>query len=374
MKRYILILFILMTASRVFGADFISKDYIDSVNRFAFNYLLANREKNTVFMPSQIMTGVSLLGAGASEREKESIITAFLCKNINFDTFIENNVKSYKYLDKPVLKSQGLLYLTDIWIEKDLELSQEYKMFLNSFFNKTPQTADFSDPAIAAETISKFYNDNRLPKNIATPDFIGDSYSVISAVSLFTPVWQQNFLPANSYVDQFHGYEYQRAIKYMQTKAEFLYQSTDYYQYIQIPLENNFYLSIFLPNDKPSLKKLLENLAIDEIKPHGEMTPIALSLPIISISGTSEFMRFLAAQGMKELGYNSLFARKRPISIGDIFSYSKINLIETKKEKPITPKDMQYTELKINKPFVFVIQESKLNLNIFSGLFYVSRN
>lgn len=355
-----------------------------------FLYYLINKSHNTIFSPLACNGSLLMVYMGAKGQTAYEIASALHL------TLPQSEVAAtYQSLVKPLYSSIDTFMLgSSLWIDDRFEILSSYKDIVQTDFNGSLHTVDFSKPVHAAHEINKWvytYSKNKISSFI-NPKAITNQTKMILMNSLYLRGrWESPFPTQNTGVRPFLTSEGSPVdCKMMRQESELYYFENQDTKVVALPIESDgahLAFVIFLP------KKEVDDLynfyySQDESKPEGflsylrelKKTYLNLNLPRFLISqkldlkplfralginsATSSSADFSGIDGKKDLMLNQV-AHESLLSIdeGGLFATAASGFSFGFKSKPRG----EPIDVMANRPFLYAVMDFDTKLILFLG-------
>ncbi|MCG8410411.1 MAG: serpin family protein [Bacteroidales bacterium] len=385
MKKVILIMMICLLANKSF-----SQDIIKSINKTSF--VLAkklNLEKdNLIFSPTSISSAIALTYIGAKENTFKEI-----AKALNFDTDLKSFNQSYSIFSEKNFYKQKQLSIVNansIWYQTNMPIELIYKNQITKYYNSEIHTTNFSaNPNKSANVINKWVSENtnhKIKELLKSQDIDNSTRLVLVNALYFRCAWEKQFNEKSNVIDDFYTGEYSKEqVTYMNASINSWYYENSYSKIIEIPYANHqISMIIIIPKSlkKKIRKELLNNLdynLYNEFLEKKERYIANIYIPKFKTETELNLKPLL-----KKIGINDAFTSSANFSgissnnnlyIDKVLHKATIDVNEKGTEATAaTAVVMRKTairakliDIKIDKPFIFIIKNNKTNLIYFIG-------
>lgn len=381
----VIILFVLSTFS-LSGQSNIN--IIESNNRFAFDVYnqLHNSKSNLIFSPASITSAVAMTAIGASGNTFDEIRNTFYFTKdkTELGESYQNTFETYNVSSKNV----QLYNANSLWLEKTLTLNQSFTNQNKKHFNSSLHQADFfNNPEKSRNKINNWVlkNTNNRIKDLLKPSVIDKSTRLVLVNALyFKGAWSESFNKSQNTKDQFQiGKKDFITTTFMNKIVGAWHYSDKCLEVIDIPYEDQKYsLMIIIPKSFKKLKKVEKLVNYDFYTYYAknkEMKKIDLSMPKFSTESEFDLNSTLQKLGMKEaFTGNADFSgitKQEKLYISKVIHKANISVDENGTEAAAaTAVTMRKTsishyseQIKVDKPFIFILRNNANNLIFFVG-------
>jgi serine protease inhibitor len=405
MKKYIAVLLALITITST-GCSLITEGKIENKytikakelsspvdkiseanNKVAFKFLneMVNTHKNenVVISPLSLNTVLSLTQNGAAGKTKEEMLQSLEMKGLD-DRMINESYQSV-IAHYNSLKSIEIKMGNSIWMNKGLQVREDFKSIGRNFYEAEISTVDFSKNS-ATETINKWIS-KQTAGNIKK---IVDSFDKNTAMALINTVyfkgkWSKSFNEKNTSKQKFTSSDNSvKEVDMMKEQLSVDYLKGEDFQAIRLPYEDsNFGMYIFLPDKEKSIDNILGDMSFDNWNRWmNKFTrkEAQVHLPKFKIEFEAELNEMLETFGMgsaftdeadftkisdKHSLYIDLVKQKCYIDVDEAGTEAAAVTVVTMKEtsaaidKPI--------DFKADRPFIYAIADKKTGMLLFIG-------
>ena len=369
------------------SAEKISKDNAFALDIFKTTYKEATKKnKPNVFISSlSINYALNMMANGARGETQNQIIETLKAKGYSMDQLNEYNKELAEAL-KSVDPSTSLTLANSIWHAPKFPVKENFISVNQSYYNAEVNAIDFTLPD-ALNIINGWCaekTNNRIPE--ALTEINPKTVMMLINALYFKSGWvdfykfEKNFTIEDDFYME-NGRT--QKVNMMRATNSYPYASDENASYLAIPFGNKAFSMVFaIPQTNKTIKDVIENLNENTWKTYQSMpfTYITLRLPRFKTE-CSYYLEetILPAMGMtlpltssadysgisdSELYFNSILhktfvevnedgAEAAAITIGD--------WVSSPGDEPIP------LDFRINKPFVFAIQENSTGLILFMG-------
>lgn len=362
-------------------------------NQFAlaFYKLLAEKDKNLVYSPYSLYQALTMVYAGAAGETANQFEQALALYAKNPDVHRLMNAMNLaltqqnEYLEE---EEQSVLEIANaLWVQEDVELLQSYLDLLSENYATGLRSLDFADAQKAADLINQWAAKatNEKIKDIADPKMF--SFSTILALTnavYFKGAWAQQFEESATRNEDFrllNGSVIR--IPTMHTSGTFPVRVDEHYQVVQMPYEgSNIVMDLIMPLDG-DWDDFMEELTDETFQAYlsdlnGQ--DVNLSLPKFKI----ETPRMNLIEPMRSLGLVDVFDANANLSgingddnlfLSTLVQKAYIDVNENGTEAAAVTiavimeegSAMAPIEIRFDRPFLFVIRDTKTDTILFIG-------
>ncbi len=359
-------------------------------NTFGFNLMknLINKDKNknTIISPLSVSTILSMTENGADEETKQEIINCIGLKSVNDK---EINLQYYSLLDYyNNLKSVDLKAANSIWVNKQIDLNNDFKNITKKYYGSQVNSEDFSNPD-TVNKINQWVDQNtkgQIKKII--DDIDKDNVAVLINSLYFKGRWRHEFFPNNTKQEEFTLSSGKKInVDNMEGRGFINYLKGDNFQAISLPYYDGIEMDIFLPNEGVDIDKFIQSMSkenFDKWIGDFKYTDVIQQIPKFKMEYDTELNDTLEALGMKQAfdGKKANFKKiannvgENPIYISKVKHKACISVDEKGTEAAAITAELlngssapadQPINFKVNRPFFFAIRDSKTGVVLFMG-------
>ncbi len=386
MRKFIILLPLIIASFLTKGQS--NTNIIESNNRFAFDvyHKLYNTGNNLIFSPASITSAIAMTAVGAKDNTYNEIRSVFYFPHnktelsTSYFTVFGNQKEQSKYIK--------LYNANSLWIQKTLELSNDFLDVNREFFNSSLYYTDFfNNPEKSTNDINSWVSKhtNSRIKDLIKPSVIDKATRLVLVNALyFQGAWNEPFNEKQNTKDQFQiGKRDFITTTFMNKTMSVWYYSDKCLQIVEIPYQdNNYSLMIIIPKSYKIYKKVEKLISYDFYKyyiDHKEMKGIDLSLPRFNTESEFDLNSALYDLGIKEAFTGSAnfsgITTQEKLYISKVIHKANITIDEKGTEAAAaTAVTMRKTSMAnysekvvINKPFIFILRNNENNLIYFVG-------
>ncbi|MDP5273960.1 serpin family protein [Chengkuizengella axinellae] len=383
-----------ISASTLSNEVNVDKQIIDSYNQFGmelFNQISQEKKEENIFLsPYSISAALSIVYNGANSTTKDAMAEMLHIKGIDLKALNEANHSLKKKLENSDSKVT-LNIANSLWYRENsnINMKEEFIKHNQDFYDGKVEGLDFSKSE-SMDIINEWvYNqtNGKIQK-------VGDSISpnvllfIINAI-YFQGDWTKPFLEHNTKEDHFYLSDGTiKKVKLMNQQGSFQYAEQENYQAIQLPYgDEKFNMMIILPK---------ENIGLEKVQQQFLTNTNEWDIPFKELEGNiylpSFQMKFDISLNdvLKDLGMEVAFdqnsadfsnmsetSSNQNLYISKVQHQSFIDVNENGTEAAaVTSVTVVFTsaiesshlfEMKVNRPFFFVIQEQETDKKLFLG-------
>lgn len=341
--------------------------------------------ENVVVSPVSIVQALSMTLNGAAGQTREQIAKTLHLEGLSVEMLNEEQQKLRELLLQPG-PGIKLSMANSLWLQKGWPFQKEYLDRVKASYDAQLNERKLDDPAVLKE-MNKWVNKQT---NGLIPTILDEPISEMTKLMLlnalyFDGTWKRPFEPDATIEDEFtkSDGEIQR-IPFMNQGGSYEYDETDAYQAIRLPYGNGqMGMLVVLPSQHMDQKELTVKLLADTEFWTKPFTPAngRLALPKFRVEGKRELIDTLSAMGMRlpfdpnqadfsELADNKLYINrilhKTVVDVSEQGTEAAaVTLIGM--EAGSAPPSSSF-EMKVNRPFLFAIQDLQSGMLLFVGL------
>jgi len=367
-----------------------------SVSGLSTNLLLSmnqtqSPDQNVIISPVSIFLALSLLYQG-SDHTTRTELKNFLDLDTQEDSGLTTKALLRDYAESRAKLNTTIQLANVIFADESLRIKKSYQQGIQTALSSGVETVDFSDPIPTVEAINNWVEQktNNLITDFLSADAISESTRVVLLNAIyFKANWKY---PFNKF-ETFKSFKFDVTpdsdveVEMMFKSDDILYQSNPILrsEIVSLPYEDeNFQMMLFLPYDhnENSLLNIIQKLTntdFNEIYDSLTVETVDLYLPRFTISFKSELVSALRRNGVRSMFSPDLadfsLISEEPLSVSNILHETKVEVNEEGSEAAgITGaildlrtviQDTQ--EVRLNRPFIFVIHDRKNNIPLFIG-------
>ncbi len=365
------------------------KKLVESDNKFSFDIFKHIMEENidvenVMISPLSISYALSMTLNGADGATRDSMMKTLRYYDIDLDEI--NN--SYKDLtDKLVDIDERVLMeiANSVWVEEKLRVKQAFMDKLKEYFDAEAHDFSVSDPDIV-DVINQWIEDhtNGKIKDMIDPPLPPDIAMLLINAIYFNGKWKYEFDEANTTDMTFYPEGGQQVdVPMMKQELTTAINIREKFMILELPYgQGNYVMDIILPNEGYTTYDIIPLLNSDDWNSWMEgmfNKEVELFMPRFKYEFKTELNDVLSAMGMK-IAFDPYEADFSNISEQDLF-ISKVlhqTFIETNEEgteaAAATVVMIEFTsvpggplEVRLDRPFIYIIRETSTNTIVFMG-------
>lgn len=349
----------------------------------AVNALPENAGKNVVVSPLSAQVLLSIMANTAGQQQAAEIMAALDCNDM--DAINSLAVKYQSAL--PELDAAVKMTLVNaMWYNDRYTVNPTPATRLGEVFGIEPMASDFTDGETVANEINRWAADktNNLISKIMEPADINQLLLAVMADALyFKGQWANPFDAANTAMEPFAAADGQTTVDMMKKDGMQHVMVKDAYSAVKMDLgaSGKFYAMFVLPAEGTDINDFVATFNARTANSFIDV-PVTFWLPKFKF----ETPKLRLNQPLADLGMPSLnalvetdFFMEKPVARYDVFQKAVINFEEKGAEgAAVTWAGMSWAlgpdepaptkpEVKLNRPFLFFINEASTDACIFAG-------
>ncbi|WP_286945562.1 serpin family protein [Acetobacterium sp. UBA5834] len=364
---------------------------VEKTNDFGFNLYkkLATEKKNSMISPVGISLAMEMAYNGATGETREAMAKALNIQGIDGDRLNENNQALLYFLTSTDPKLT-LNIANSIWMREDFKFSEAFVKTVKQDYQADAQKLDFADPK-SADVINKWVKDETQGNidQIVTPPIDPETIMFLINAVYFKGAWSSPFEKDLTSDQSFTLADGQSVtVPTMYQTGSFDYLKTASFQALRLPYGENEQMAmvLFLPNEDSSLSDFQQQLNQDNWSNWMslfEKKEGSLMLPKFTLEYENSLNQALTDLGMGvafqpgKADFSGMAATDTAadIYISDVKHKTFVQVDEagteaaavTSVEISVTSMPAYDFELKFDRPFFYVIQDSKTGAIVFMG-------
>jgi serpin B len=298
--------------------------------------------------------------------------------------------KSYKSLIEALYASDPKVIFqsaNSIWYRDEITFEQPFFDLSIKYFNALVSELNFNDP-VSFEIINNWVNQNTNGKIEKILDSIPpDAVMYLINAIYFNGTWKFEFDKEETKVDEFNLLNGEKIDTDMMVQTnDFNYYINEDLQAIELPYgDGNFSMVILLPNEDSDINEFANG--INEEKLNSWLAGLTLQqgtlwLPKFKVEYNSELKDYLELMGMVtaynplKADFSNMYKGPEKLFISRVFHKTFVEVDEEGTEAAaVTLVEIEITSagegnnfnIKVNRPFVFIIKEKNSNCILFMG-------
>jgi len=383
MKKYILILVFLANVNLLF-----SQQIIESNNKFSFDIykLLKNKNENFILSPFSISSAMAMTYAGSKNNTLAEISNTFHFNKNLIDFHKDfNNLYGVNFNKKSKVQFYSA---NSIWINKNLKLKDDYLSNNKQYYSGTAYFQDFqNNPDESRININKWVekNTNKKITNLLKSSDIDESTRLVLVNALyFNGSWEKQFKEEQNTLENFQVAKKKFEKKtFMNTTINSTYYEDKIAEVIDIHYSDARYsLMIIIPKSFKKMRKLEKNLSFEyymQIDKQKINKRINLTLPKFNIETDINLNETLQGMGISDAFTSAAdfsgITNQEKLYISNVVHKAKIEVSENGTEAAAataiimrkTAFISEHVNLKIDKPFIYILRNTQNNCIYFMG-------
>lgn len=330
------------------------------------------KSANVVVSPYSAAVALSMLAEGAEGQTKAE-----------FNKVLDDILYKAEDLggnDAVVVKSAN-----SVWIDDNFSPRNRYVSLLEKDFDAFIDVEDFSSP-VAIKAINNWCSENTDGKITEIIDRLdpGNVMVLINALYFNAP-WENEFDPALTSEQTFHGLSSDSKVKLMSSKGYYMYAEHDGFQVIQLPYQGREYaMYVMLPPEGSDINKLISKM--DESAYYAAMDKLSQQEVRFSMPRFKAETSMLLNKPLQDMGIRTAFtpaadfsgiAEMGPLVLDLVKQKCYIDVTETGTEAAaVTSAQIRLTSvrpiaktpvMRVDRPFIFVIADGENRNILFAG-------
>lgn len=357
-------------------------------NKAAFKFLnemiKSNNKENIIISPLSLHTVLALIQNGASGQTKEEMLQALEMKGFDDNTVNESYKSIIAHYNN--LKSLEVKMGNSIWMNKGLQVREDFKNTGKNFYEAEINTVDFSKSS-AVETINKWISNQTAGKIKKIVDkFDDDTAMALINTVYFKGKWSKPFIEGRTSKQKFTSSDGSvKEVDMMREQLGVDYLKGEGFQAVRLPYEDsNFGMYVFLPDKESSVDALLKDMSFDKWNSwlsKFAKQQVQVQLPKFKVEFEEELNDMLKSFGMKSaFTDNADFSKisdKHSLFIKLVKQKCYIDVNEAGTEAAaVTAVVLEQTsapadkpiEFKADRPFIYAIADKKTGMILFMGV------
>lgn len=349
----------------------------------AVNAMPDNAGKNVVVSPLSAQVLLSILANTAGQQQAAEIMAALDCNDMDA---INSLAVKYQSALPMVDNAVKMTLANSMWYNNRYTVNPEPASRLGEVFGIEPAAADFNDGKKVSDEINRWAADktNNLIREIMQPAQIRpDILAVMANALYFSGAWANPFDAAKTEKEEFAAVDGQATVDMMKNDGMQHVMTGEAYSAVKMELgaSGKFYALFVLPAEGTDINDFVETFDARTATPFKD-DAVTFWLPKFKFETSDIYLN----QPFAHLGMTSLnslvetdFFMEKPEAYFDVFQKSVISFEEKGAEgAAITwnrmcmatgdPVDAPpHPVVKLNRPFLFFINEASTDACIFAG-------
>lgn len=343
----------------------------------------AQAGENILLSPLSIYMDLAMLYNGASGKTQQQMQRALQLQEKDVDAL---NLYQRRLLEE-LAKADTAVQMdiaNSIWFKEGLQPQADFKAINKKFYHAKIKGMDFSDPETKT-TMNDWVSEKTQGKIPTIIDEIksDDSMFLLNAV-YFNGNWATPFDPEATQEQIFYSAEKEEKVPLMSKKSRYNYGETEGVQAIELPYgEEKYNMTVVLPDKEKDLSTFLAEFdaaAWEELQKHLKMQEVKLQFPKWELSYAEDSLKEqLGALGMADAftnkaDFSNLF-KEESAKISEVKHKTYIKVDEEGTEAAgatstgitTTSYNPNQPEMKVNRPFIYLITEKDSGQILFIG-------
>jgi serpin B len=364
---------------------------------FAFNLFqqLRDQSGNLFFSPYSISAALAMTYAGArgeTAAEMADTLHFPLAQDQPHSSFNDLDQYLASLADREIPQDMGdpfqLKIANAIWGQKDYHFEAQFLDTLAENYGAGLRLLDFIlEPEESRQTINDWVSQETQEKIrdlIPQGAINSDTRLVLSNAIYFKAAWQDKFEQSLTQDEIFHGLEGDIQVPMMKTAsdASLPYYQGDGFQAVELPyVGGDVSLLVVLPDlgSYPDFEKAFDPGTLDEVLQGLTYAPVILSFPKFEFESEISLAQTLGDMGMpqavsQQADFSGMTGAK-DLFISDVFHKAYIKVDEEGTEAAaatavimtLTSAPANPIELRVDRPFLFLIREHQTDTILFLG-------
>jgi serpin B len=360
-------------------------------NAFGFNLMknLINKDKNKnmVISPLSVSTILAMTQNGADNETKQEMINCLGLKDVSDKDVNEQYYSLLEYFNN--LKFTNLKAANSIWVNKEINLNNDFKNTTNKYYSSQINSEDFTNPN-TVNKINQWVDESTNGQIKKIIDNIGKDDDAVLINSLyFKGRWRDEFSPFNTKKEEFTLKNGEKInVDNMEARGHVDYLKGNNFQAISLPYNDGIEMDMFLPDQSVNIDNFISGITkenFDKCIGSFKSTDVVQQIPKFKMEYDTDLKDTLEALGIKQAfdinkanftKFESNVPSDKSIYIGKIEHKACISVDEHGTEAAaITAEIMNGSsapadnpiEFKVNRPFLFAIRDSKTGVILFMG-------
>lgn len=354
----------------------------DLYNRFGFELyqeLNVGEDKNLLISPTSIALALSMTLNGADGETRRAMMETLHVADIDLQELNQQNQLLVQHLEN---SDVTISIANSLWMRQGIAFRQEFIEANQSYYDAEARDLDFDSPA-AAETINGWVaekTEGLIDKMVVAPIDPLTRLFLINAI-YFQGDWSTPFNPDSTREDTFHTDQGAVRVPFMHQFGSLDYQERDGWQAVRLPYgEGSIAMYVFLPTELEQFSQQLNETNWQSWLNGFRPEQVQLHLPKFKFAYEQSLNDVLKSLGMsvafaaEEADFHPMAEIDEDLYISEVKHKSFIEVDEAGTEAAaVTSVEVmaggmpQYTELKIDRPFFFVIHDSQTGATLFLG-------
>ena len=330
------------------------------------------KNENVVVSPYSAAVTLSMLAEGAGGKTKEEFYNALDGVLYKAEDLGDN--------DTVVVKSAN-----SVWIDDNFSPRNRYVGLLEKDFDAFLDVENFASP-VAVEAINNWCREHTAGRITKIIDRLDPSNVMVLVNALyFNAPWENEFDPALTTEQTFHGLSGDSKVKLMGSKGYYMYAEDSGFQVIQLPYQGLKYaMYVVLPPEDADLNKLISKM--DESACRSAMDMLSQQEVRFFMPRFKEDTSMILNKSLQDMGIRSAFtsaadfsgiAEVGPLVLDQVKQKCYIDVTEKGTEAAaVTSAQIRLTSarpvaripvMRVDRPFIFIIADAEIRNVLFAG-------
>ena len=330
------------------------------------------KNQNVVVSPYSAAVTLSMLAEGAEGQTKAEFNKALDNILYKADDLGSN--------DTVIVKSANSL-----WLDDNFSPRNRYVSLLEKDFDAFIDVENFASP-VAMQAINNWCSEHTNGKITEIIDRLDPSTVMVLVNALyFNAPWENEFDPASTSEQDFHGISSDSKVKLMCSKGYYMYAETNGFQIIQLPYQGLKYaMYVILPPEGSDINRLISKMTPQAYHQAMDMLSqqqVRLWLPRFKVETSMILNKPLQNMGIKTAFTSSAdfsgIAEMGPLVLDLVKQKCYVDVTEKGTEAAaVTSAQIRLTSvrppaklpvMRVDRPFVFVIADAQNRNILFAG-------
>ncbi len=377
----------------------VEKEIVIGVNKFGFDLLKQiasvseSSSSNIIFSPFSISMALGLTLTGAKGKTYTQMAKVLGFPGLATEE-IEENFNSLFLILENLDKDVEFDIANSAWVDKGFPVYNDYIENLKNYFYAEVFTGCpfLSNPSLVMNEINQWVSEktnDKIPDLIKDPSMIQSIELFLANAIYFLGKWSVPFDPQETTAETFINYDgSQSTVEMMHGGASFPYAEGKDFQAVSLPYGNGkFFMTIILPKEGMDIYRFVtqevesafsQAVSVTTSHPVGACSYVDLYLPKFEERVRYDNLGgYLASMGMRDaFRSNANFSgiSPKPLRISFVVHETYVKVDEEGTEAAaatgvgVMPISVMVSEMKVNRPFIFIIHDIKTKSILFMGV------
>jgi serpin B len=360
-------------------------------NSLTFNdaYSSEIRTNNELISPLSISSLMTILANGADGETLNGLLSS-LCISDHTATLDDINSLNGKLLSRlPLIDPTASINLANsLWLANSLNVKDDFINSNAESYNSEIYRVNFAKDNVTSQINEWVYDKtNGMIVNPLKSALAADSKMALANATYFKGEWSDKFTGTKSV--NFENVDGSKtAVQLMKRNGSFAYYECQDFAYAAVPFGYNRYeFDIIRPNDGVSLDNVIKSMdftKFGEIVATASEADLSLSMPMLSQEHEFEMRGILSAMGASDTFSSkpnfskisddlitlSMIQHNTAINLNEYGAEVAASTIAGSLGSAETITTPVYKDFTVDRPYLYVIRESKHNVIIFIGAVY----